>query len=919
MSKKLNILKEIGFIVLSFIIPFVILIIVFSVNKISLFSYKDYTITMLDMQSEYIAYLRDLKEILIHGESLIYTSEKAFGGDYLSIFTFYLSSPFNLFVVFFNDKALPLFFVWSGIIKMALASVNFYLLARFTGKFTYHKILFAIGYGLISYSLIYLTNYMWLDGVMILPLVILGLYFLKDGKQYWLYPLAIAYSLMTSWYIGFMVCMFSAIYFIYMFITYFKKDRLYFLKFLIRFVIFSLLGGFIVAPYWLTAFIHLSGTKGFSEIPKMKWFSISVFLSGLLENNYTDVKLITQYNSYISMFVGIVPLVFFITFFFNKEFKLRDRLALLGVFLFYFIFSTNTVTAALLHGGKEPTWFPGRYSFIIGFIVCYTASRSMDESDKLHPAFYSAPLLIGIISIILLKTIKHSSVTEYYPISIVSLILYFLTILVAFTISLLKVLPINDKVKKIAPYFLSLLIIPQIISLYRGSVMVWKTNREKKALQTYETYLKDDSYQQYFDKIKKYDKENDNSPFYRMEATFNRPGNYNRINNNPMFYTYNGLSNYSSSSKKNVESYLGKLGFHYNYYFAKYEHGSTYSINSLLGIKYLLEDTKAQHDYETGFLNYNTFQKLDLSEENINYYINPNVVPLGFLSDKTTAHFINEGRKGINGTYWFDHFEYQNQLFRTLDNSIDEDIFKCLEITEVVYSGTYEEDEFKIKTFKDVKAGDIITFKFNAPIEALTNPTYFGEKNYQTDLSFSVNSQYVGQYTFQDKGTLPLKNINVGNNVLRVYVRKDFDSLTLRPELYYEDLSVSQKYLNSLRNNGFVLDKVINGSFKKSFKGHIDVVNNNKDLIFTIPNESGINVYIDGKKMKTMTKMNVFTAISLEGIKEGSHKVTIEYQDNGLVLSMPIFIISLFSLVPLFIFYPNIEEKIFFRRKKKEN
>ncbi len=922
MNKKLLLFREIGFIVLSFLLPFIILIIVFSVNKIALTSYDNYTIIMIDMQSEYIAYLRNLKQILLYGDSLIYTNAKVFGGDYLSIFTFYLSSPFNLFAVLFQDKALPLFFVWSSIIKMSFASMNFYLLGRFTGKFNYHRIMFALGYGLISYSLIYLSNYMWLDGVMILPLVILGLHFLKDGKQYWLYPLAIGYSLMTSWYIGFMVCVFATLYFLYLFIANFKKEDLYFLKFLIRFVVFSLIGGFIAAPYWLTAFIHLSGTKGFSEVPKMKWFSISQFIGGLLENNYTNVKLITQYNSYISMFTGIVSVVFFITFFFNKEFKLRDRLALLGVFLFYFIFSTNTVTAALLHGGKEPTWFPGRYSFVIGFLVCYTASRSADESHKLHPAFYSAPLLLGIVGILILKFVKHSSVTEYYPLSVVSIILYFTIVVIAFVISLLQVLPLNEKFKKVLPYLPAVFIIAQVVSVYRGTDMVIRTNRSgnNPVLQKYETYLKDDEYQQYFDKIKKYEKENDNSPFYRMEATFNRPGNYNRINNNPMFYSYNGLSNYSSSSKKDVEGYLYKLGFHYNYFFGKYENGSTYSINSLLGIKYLLEDTTASQKYKTGFLDYNTFNKLDLEgREGINYYLNPNVVSLGFLSDKTTSYFINEGTKsGSGNTYWFDHFEYQNQLFRTLDNSIDEDIFKPLPITTVITDIEYTSDEFGTKTFKNAKAGEQITFKFNAPSEALVNPVYFGEKNYQQKLSYYVNGSYIGTYTFQDKGTLPLKGLVDGENSLRIYLKEDVEEITIRPELYYEDLTVSKKYLDSLNTNGFVLDKVVNSSFKKAYKGHINIINNEKDLIFTIPYESGISVFVDGKKVKTMQKLNVFTAISLRNLKEGNHKITIQYQDNGLVASIPIFMISIFALPPLFIFYDKFEILLFKKRKRKE-
>ena len=134
---------------------------------------------------------------------------------------------------------------------------------------------------------------------------------------------------------------------------------------------FSLVGGLLSITYWMVAFFHLSGTKGFSQIPVMKVFSFSSLISGFLENNYENYNLITQYNNYISMFVGIVPLVFAITFFVNRKFSIRERLVLLALIGFYLIMSSNTVGAALLHGGKEPTWFPGRYSFIIGFIVCY--------------------------------------------------------------------------------------------------------------------------------------------------------------------------------------------------------------------------------------------------------------------------------------------------------------------------------------------------------------------------------------------------------------------------------------------------------------------------------------------------------------------------------------------------------------------
>ena len=338
-EKVLNIVKESALLALSFIIPFVLLIVLCSVNKLSLFAYKDNTMMMIDMSSEYIAYMSDFRNLLLGNGNYIYTTRKVFGGDFLSIYTFYLASPFNLFVVFFEQEAIPLFFLWSSIIKMCFASLNMYLLARLTSKFNYQRLIIAIGYGLISYSFIYMSNYMWLDGVMILPIVILGLHYLKDKKHLWLYPLGLAYSLLTSWYIGFMICIFVALYFLVLFFKDFNKENTKeSLIFLLRFVVFSILGGFIAAPFWLAAFIHLSGTKGTAYLPDSYFFSLSMLLSGFMENNYAKIDMITQYHSYISMFVGVVPLVFAITYFVNKKYTLKERFLFLGLFLFYFIF-----------------------------------------------------------------------------------------------------------------------------------------------------------------------------------------------------------------------------------------------------------------------------------------------------------------------------------------------------------------------------------------------------------------------------------------------------------------------------------------------------------------------------------------------------------------------------------------------------
>lgn len=925
MKINLEKVKEISLITLSFFIPFVLLIILCNVNGLALNGYKNYTMMMIDMQSEYICYLRDLRQILLHGGSLIYTTEKVFGGDYLSIFTFYLSSPFNLFVVFFKEEAIPLFFIWSSIIKMSFASLNFYLFIRFTDKFRYHKVIFAIGYGFISYSFIYMSNYMWLDGVMILPLVALGLHFLKDKKHYWLYPLAIAYSLMTSWYIGFMICIFAVLYFFYLFTVSFNWKNKEFIPFLMRFAVFSLVGGLLSITYWLVAFIHLSGTKGFSEIPPFEWFTFSSVFSGFLENNYAQANLIRQYRYYISMFVGVVPLVFATTFFFNKEFKYRERIALLVIVFFYLFMSSNTVGAAILHGGKEPTWFPGRYSFIIGFLVCYLGSKGADEAYNLKPYWYAVPLAIGIGGLLLLKAGHHSSFLEKYPISGPSVAMYFVTVGVGLIISLCHYLPIkqlkNEKFQSILPHLLALLVVVQIASIYRGGDKVLRTNVNEQQYQTYETYLKDHAYTSSFDAIKEYAKKNNESPFYRMEATFNRPGNYNQIDNNPMFYSYSGLSNFSSSSKKEVEGYMAKIGFHYNGFFSKYQAGSTYGMNSFLGIKYLLEAKEEKQNIHPYFLDNDTFKQIDINDNNgVKFYENENAINLGFISDKTTSYFINEGVTAESGnTYWFNHFEYQNQIFKSINNSIDKDIYHPLSVSSYTTSIEYEDDEFGIRTYKNVKKGDRITIKYSVPVEAYNFPLYFSEKNYRQDISFYVDSRPMRINTYWNRGIFSFPHNTLHSHTLLIVFNKDFENVEVTPEMYYENLDVLKVYTSGMKENEFVVNKIQNGLTKKAFHGHISIKENaNKELIFTLPHEDGIQVYVDGKRVKSMTKFNIFTAIDLSNVKLGDHKITIQYQDNVLVLSLPFFLITLLGFVPLVIFYDKIEKVCIKKIRKRK-
>ena len=116
-----NFLFDLALGLAAFLLPFIALIVVFSINKFALNNHDGYTIISFDMQSQYIAILKNYKYVITHNESLVYSTMRLFGGEYLSIFAYYVSSPFNLLTIFIKDADLPLFFVWGNIIKMSFA------------------------------------------------------------------------------------------------------------------------------------------------------------------------------------------------------------------------------------------------------------------------------------------------------------------------------------------------------------------------------------------------------------------------------------------------------------------------------------------------------------------------------------------------------------------------------------------------------------------------------------------------------------------------------------------------------------------------------------------------------------------------------------------------------------------------------
>ena len=912
-SQVKNFLKAILFPIGVFCVCLGLLMIMFSLNGFALFNHQGNTIISFDMQSEYISYLRYFKAMLLKdGQLDVYSFSKDFGGDFLSIYTFYLASPFNYLVVFCRDADLPLFFLWTSIIKMSLGGAFMYLLIRYkTKKDSVSYWGFGVAYGLVSYSFIYLSNFMWLDGVMILPLVILGLEKLRYRQNPVIYIFALAYGFITGWYIGAFIAIFSVLFFVARFISYQGswKERLFYL---LRFGIFSFVGGMVSSTNWLVAFSHFSGTKATNILPAFKSLSFSMFFAGSLENGYISHSNITINSGYMPLFISIAVVALAVMYFFNKGYRLVTRLSYLGILVTYFLLSLFNTTNALMHGGREPTWFPARYAFVIPFLICYLGALEIDKREETPLWGILSPLgLMAVVIpiVLLIPNEQYKTEQKTYQISVISLIIYLSVILLMALDYLLRKRKISFKYQDVV--LTTGIMFLTILSAYRGGNNVIGINKSENLYQKYDTYLRDLAYDDIF--------QGEEEEFHRTETLFNRPGNYNQINNNPLFYGFNGLSHFSSNSKKDVGNYMAKLGFLYNGFFTKYSGGSTVAINSLLGVKYVYEDKDVNIVNKNTFINHYPYQSEHI-RDNIYRYENKDVMSLMFTSGRTSDFYIGEGERptGYETTYWYDDFEYQNQIFKTLSGR-DENIFSPMEIISVEPSSglTYTEDEYGLRRYTSTSTTSsiIVKFRYNGTINDHVN-FYLGEKSL-ANTRFYLDSLYAGENTYWNRG---IRGISITDNsvhTLRVYINEAITDRQIRIELYSEDIDVLEKHLEDI-SIGNPSIKTAKNYHSYGLETEVNLTKEDKDLIFTIPFEKGIHIYVDGKEAKTYKKLNVFTAIDLNQIESGNHKIKVIYEDRvylGATIISSLFTVGAVFYCTYFYLRKDIKKLL----KKKEN
>jgi len=538
------------------------------------------------------------------------------GGGMGTIVTiaYYLISPVNIFIFLINNLQDAMGIIIA--VKLALSSLTMYIYLNKTypKENKYFKYLFSISYMLCSFATKYYFSVIWFDVFYMLPLVILGIDNIIKKKSSLLYLISLFVSLLCNYYMGYMVCIFSVMYFIYKLKLSKIKDKKAIIK---RFIIGSLFAGlltsFILYPTFLaTRYINrldLSTLQfGFNDIGVLK----GIFFGN---NDYS-----LEFFTCAYLYTGLFNIVLLIEYFLNKKISKKEKKYTLIIFIIFIISIVFQPFYYMWHVFSTPFGLSARFVFIIDFFIVIISYKSFINID-----YINNKLMILILSILVfaLYLVSGNILVSIGNLAILALYLI-----------LFQLSQYNKK------YYCFILFVG-IFELCGSAFLC---------------------FQYPINQGTKYSIVN-NYNFYQVADT-----GFYRIGQSKSILGLNGITSnanevefYLSTNANSIRSFAIKAELDYNNNYYTNSNGTSVFVNTLLANKYILNNENNSGYEEIGtydMVNYDgTIDKLLILKNN-------DVYGIGTLVDSKVL--MSNDNDGI---------EYQNQLFKNMTN-INDNLFE---------------------------------------------------------------------------------------------------------------------------------------------------------------------------------------------------------------------------------------------------
>ncbi len=835
-ARNLANLKEEGekdtklFLLLAFFVPFLIMGVMFIRAKV--YPFGDRQVMFSDCKQQYLPFLKEFQRKLKNGDSMLYSWGNGLGTNFIAMIGYYIASPLNLLTLIVPMKYIREAMAVFMMIKVGCASL-------FTAIFLKHVykrndislVAFGCCYAFCDFITGYYWNIIWLDSVALLPLVALGVYCIIYENKYKTYVISLALAFLSSYYIGYMICLFVLLWFFVM--TAAKADPrkkfnvVTFCENLIKTALYSLLAIVMTLPVTLPSLVQLKYTVSTDDSFPDK---IELY------NNFAEVaaNLIsfhqpTTMEGLPNVGTGVICVMLLAVFIRAKDIHRREKIAYISLLVFMFISLNINVLDYIWHGFHYPNLIPYRFAFIFSFVLVAIAYRAftvfveLDKKDIIGMCIVASVMICISVFYLERRAIIGSLI-------VAGLYLVFMTL---YEMELLD--------RRLLTGFVSLAVIAEMcLQCSAGVETVGTTDHTNYP----------DKEEQVEELLEIAKKDNPNE-FYRTDQTdFS-------TKNDGMIYGYNGVGQFSSTSYKSLINFTSDFGIVSKR--SSYQYLLTTPVTSmLLNVKYVISrddyiaDEKSLELYKTS------------TDGSVKMYENKYYLPIAYMADNRIDEASLENESV---------FVTQNRVLKAM-SGVDYDVYALLDPSAFNCENMNTKNEnggiYSYKLFDGANRGEI-SVTYEAPrdgmlyawanVKSSTDVTVVSESiNHTYDVDAQRYIFPIGYYKEGETVELRVSASSDSTNKIAVaYLNEDILNRV------YENLS--DEALNVTKYSSTEIEGTVN-------------VNKSGTLLTSIPYEKGWKVYVDGKKADTKEVMGAFLAANVD---EGSHNIKLVYSPEGFV------------------------------------
>lgn len=823
---------------ISFAVVFVVMMVVVVTEHITPFG--ENSLSIVDSLHQYLPFFSEYRDKLLNEGSLFYTWNVALGSNFVSLASYYLSSPFNFIFLILGKESIAAGYTIIAVLKISLCAVTMtHFLSNKDGNKTrsIHVIGISVAYALSNYVVGYYWNVMWLDCLMIFPLVVLGFIKLMEDGDPKMYAISLFYALYCNYYIGFIICVFMVLWFLVYNHRSFKKLILDG----VRFAVFSIISGGMAAFLLIPAYKGIMLTASAkTNIPKWSYY-------GSFAEMFKKLLLLTKpmtnqtFDGGVNLYCSILAVFAYFMFMLSRKIKLFDKIRY-TLLLAFLMLSFNTLTLNYIwHGFHDQYGIPNRFSFLFIFVILIAAYDVIKKSKYIE-------LWQVILSVICAAGFVLAC-NRYAKIEVNIIRASLVTIVIYGAVSALRALNVYK-----GKFYHVMITGFCLVEVCANAIVGFYNNGYSHLTPYYETSPSITVANKKIDEIESKQK----SGFYRRELMDSK------VLDEATWHNMHSIGTFNSTVLGEVTTMMGRLGFYTGANEFLYM-GATPFTNSILNVKYLLKRDGDLDNFE--------FDYVDTIDD-VGIYRNPYPLSIGFAVDEATKDWSRGEALPLNN---------QNSLVNAMTGMGN--IFYSVYPEIIATSDTLDLDVQGNKIYYENKGSGKTSISASF-IANVAGDYYLNCRgNYITKIRFYVNGEEIAYDRYQIQ-IFHLGQIKPGDYVTVEYCYNNLtakkDNASLYMAIYNSD--VYDQVYDILNDNLLQVSEYKDGYVK----GSIDMPED-KILFTSIPYDKGWKLFVDGKEAPYYAIGEAFIGAD---IPAGVHRLELIYTPSGLYVGI---IVSLAS------------------------